>query len=136
MAAVVNWYGITDVVDLLDGANMRAYAVRWLGWQSNRQEIARAVSPLSLMRKDLPPVLTIHGDADPTVPYSHATRLHAALKQAGATSELVTIPGGGHGNSPAPEQLRAFDAVRAFLARHGMPRRATAAPTNAAEHER
>jgi dipeptidyl aminopeptidase/acylaminoacyl peptidase len=70
--------------------------------------------------------LTIHGDADPTVPYQHATKLHAALQQAGSTSELVTIPGGRHGGFPAPEQLRALDAVRAFLAKHGIARRAAA----------
>ena len=72
-----------------------------------------------MCRKDLPPVLTIHGDADPTVPYTHATRLHAALQNAGVTSELVTIPKGGHGNFPRAEQLRAIEAMRAFLAKHG-----------------
>jgi acetyl esterase/lipase len=125
VAAVVNWYGIADVVDLLDGPNMKAYAVGWLGSLPNREEIARRVSPLTYVRKDLPPTITIHGDADPTVPYSHATRLHEAVQKAGATSELVTIPGGRHGGFPRAEQLRAFDAIRAFLARHGITRRAT-----------
>ncbi|MBI4476573.1 MAG: alpha/beta hydrolase, partial [Acidobacteria bacterium] len=59
VAAVVNWYGITDVVDLLDGANMKTYAVAWLGSLPNREEIARRVSPLSYVRKDLPPILSI-----------------------------------------------------------------------------
>ncbi|OLD60854.1 MAG: lipase, partial [Ignavibacteria bacterium 13_1_40CM_2_61_4] len=31
VAAIVNWYGITDVVDLLDGPNQKSYAVGWLG---------------------------------------------------------------------------------------------------------
>jgi hypothetical protein len=31
VAAVVDWYGITDVNDLLEGENQRAYAVQWLG---------------------------------------------------------------------------------------------------------
>lgn len=125
VAAVVNWYGITDVVDLLDGANMKTYAVAWLGSLPNREEIARRVSPLSYVRKDLPPILSIHGDADPTVPYSHATRLQEALKKAGATTELVTIPGGRHGGFPPPEQARAFAAVRAFLGKHGIVRAGT-----------
>lgn len=125
VAAVVNWYGIADVVDLLDGPNMKPYAVGWLGSLPYREEIARRVSPLTYVRKDLPPTITIHGDADPTVPYSHATRLHEAVQKAGATSELVTIPGGRHGGFPRAEQLRAFDAIRAFLARHGITRRAT-----------
>jgi dipeptidyl aminopeptidase/acylaminoacyl peptidase len=117
-AAIVNWYGITDVVDLLEGANMKPYAVAWLGSRLDRETIAKRLSPLAYVRRDLPPVLTIHGDADPTVPYTHATRLHAALQGAGATSELVTIPKGGHGNFPRAEQLRAIAAVRAFFAKH------------------
>jgi acetyl esterase/lipase len=123
VAAVLNWYGITDVADLLEGANLQPYAVQWLGSRPDRVDAARRVSPLTYVRKDLPPILTVHGDADPTVPYQHATKLHAALQQAGATSELVTIPKGLHGNFPAPEQIRALDAVRAFLAKHGLNRR-------------
>jgi acetyl esterase/lipase len=125
VAAVVNWYGITDVVDLLDGPNMKPYAVSWLGSAPDREAVARRVSPLSYVRKDLPPTLTIHGDADPTVPYTHATRLHAALQNGGATSELVTIPKGVHGNFPRAEQIRAVAAMRAFLAKHRVTRTAT-----------
>ena len=126
VAAIVNWYGITDVADLLDGANRRTYAVQWLGSRPDRVDVARRLSPMAYVRRDLPPTLTIHGDADPTVPYAHATTLHAALQKAGATSELVTIPKGGHGNFPLPDQLRAVDAMRAFLARHSIMRRAAA----------
>jgi acetyl esterase/lipase len=122
VAAVVNWYGITDVVDILDGPNMKAYAVSWLGSAPDREAVARRVSPLSYIRKDLPPILTIHGDADPTVPYTHATRLHAALQNGGGTSELVTIPKGLHGNFPRAEQIRAIAAMRAFLAKHRLTR--------------
>jgi acetyl esterase/lipase len=119
-AAVVNWYGITDVADLLEGPNMKTYAVQWLGAQPNRVEIAKRVSPLTYVRKDLPPILSIHGDADPTVPYQHAVKLNAALQQAGVASELVTIPKGGHGNFPPAEQLRAIEAARTFLMKHGV----------------
>ena len=91
VAAIVNWYGITDVVDLLDGANMKTYAVAWLGSLTNREEVARRVSPLQYVRKGLPPILTIHGDADPTVPYSHAVRLHKALDDAGVPNRLHTV---------------------------------------------
>jgi acetyl esterase/lipase len=120
VAAIVNWYGITDVGDLLDGMNQRFYAVTWLGSDERRDAIARRVSPLTYVRKDVPPVLTIHGDADPTVPYTHGSRLHAALQSAGAASELVTIPNGVHGNFPRAEQLRALQAARAFFVKHGV----------------
>lgn len=126
VAAIVNWFGITDVVDLLDGGNTRPFAVQWLGSRTDRVEQARRVSPLTYVRKDLPPVLTIHGDADPTVPYGQATKLHAALQQAGATTELLTIPGGKHGGFPGDQQIRAVDAIRTFFAKHGLLPKAVA----------
>ena len=46
---------------------------------------------MTYVRKDLPAILTIHGDADPLVPYTHGTRLQAALQYAGVANELVTI---------------------------------------------
>ncbi len=120
IAAIVNWYGITDVVDILDGANMQGYAVAWLGSMPNRVEVARRVSPLTYVRPGLPPVITIHGDADPTVPYSHAVRLRDALTAAGVPNELVTIPGGHHGGFSAAEDQRAYAAIDAFLRTHGV----------------
>ena len=126
VAAIVNWFGITDVADLLDGANRRTYAVQWLGSRPDRVEVAKRLSPMTYIRRELPPTLTIHGDADPVVPYPHATTLHAALQKVGVTSELVTIPKGGHGNFPQPEQLRAVEAMRAFLTRVGILRRPAA----------
>ena len=120
VAAIINWYGITDVADLLQGENERSYAVAWLGGMTDREAQARRVSPLTYVRAELPPVLTIHGDADPTVPYSHATRLKEALDQAGVPNELVTIPGGRHGGFTRQEMVETFTKIRAFLSRHGI----------------
>lgn len=120
VAAIVNWYGITDVVDLLDGANLKPYAVGWLGSLPNREEVARRVSPLQYLRPGLPPTITIHGDADPTVPYQHAVQLRDALTKAGVPNELVTVPGGGHGGFSAEWNLRAYAAIESFLKRSGV----------------
>ena len=129
VAAIVNWFGITDVNDLLEGENMKTYAVTWLGSQSNRHEIARRVSPLSYVRPGLPPVLTIHGDADSAVPYDHAVRLHRALTQSGVPNELVTIPGGKHGGFSREELLRIHGSTREFLKKHGFSRQGGSAPS-------
>lgn len=120
VAAIINWYGITDVADLLEGQNMKGYAVTWLGSQTTRVEIAKRLSPLTYTRKDLPPILTIHGDADPTVPYSHAVRLQEALNKAGAANQLLTIPGGKHGGFTREENAKAFVTIREFLAKHNL----------------
>ena len=115
VAAIVNWYGITDVVDLLDGVNQKSYAVRWLGSNPDRNVIAERVSPMSYVRTDLPPIITIHGNADPTVPYAHAVQLHEALDRAEISNQLVTVPNGRHGGFPADEMLRIYAAVFEFL---------------------
>ena len=120
VAAIIDWYGITDVVDLLDGPNRKAYAVQWLGSLPNREEIARRVSPLTYMVPGLPPVLSIQGDADPTVPYSHSVRLQEALDKVGVAHQLVTIPGGKHGNFTPEERTTIYLAIHQFLAQNGL----------------
>ncbi|MEX5747769.1 alpha/beta hydrolase fold domain-containing protein [Massilia sp. X63] len=115
VAAVVNWFGITDVADMLQGPNQRSYAVAWFGSLPGRQELARALSPLSYVRAGGPPVFTVHGDADPLVPYAHGVRLKAALDKAGVKNVLYTVKGGGHGGFAPAEQVAAFEAARDFL---------------------
>ena len=122
VAAVLNWYGISDVTELLDGPNRRSYAVAWLGSLPNRDEVARRVSPLTYVRSGLPPVLTIHGDADPTVPYSQALRLQKALTEAGVANQLLTMPGGRHGLDCCnlEQRTKAYQTIQAFLQKHGV----------------
>ena len=120
VAAIVNWFGITDVGDLLDGVNEKSYAVAWLGSLENRLAIAKRVSPLTYIRRGLPPVLTIHGDADKIVPYQHAVRLHKALEEKGVKNELLTIPGGGHGGFSNDETQKIFTTIDVFLRKHGV----------------
>jgi len=120
VAAIINWYGITNVGDLLDGENMKTYAVTWMGSMPNRLEIAARVSPLSYVRAGLPPILSIHGDADPTVPYQHGVRLHEELAKAGVANELHTVPGGRHGGFDREETVAIFDTIDRFLTKHGL----------------
>ena len=115
VAAIVNWYGITDVADLIEGPNQKGYAVRWLGAQPNRNEIADRVSPLNYIREDLPPVISIHGNADPVVPYDHAVQLHQSLNRSEVVNELITVPNGLHGGFPANEMIRIYDSIFSFL---------------------
>ena len=117
VAAIVNWYGITDVGDLVVGNNAKTYAVAWLGSLPNRDELGEQLSPLNMVRKGLPPILTIHGDADPIVPYDHAIELHAKLDEAGVPNRLLTIPGGGHGGFSPEETRGAYEVIRNFLGR-------------------
>jgi acetyl esterase/lipase len=120
VAAVINWFGIYDVPDVIDGPHRANAAVRWFGSLPNRMEIARRVSPMTYLRSGLPPILTIHGDADMTVPYQQAVRLHEALAKVNVPNRLLTIPGGGHGNFTPEQRDKIYIAIREFLAENGL----------------
>ena len=120
VAGIVDWYGISDVNELLGGPNKRSWAVAWLGSMLNREEIAKQVSPITYVRPGLPPIISVHGDADPTVPYTQKQRFHQALDTIGGAHELVTVPGGKHGGFTEQENLKAYAAIRAFLIKHNI----------------
>ena len=115
VAAIVNWYGISDVNDLIQGPNLKNYAAMWMGSMPNAAEVAKSVSPLTYVRPGLPPIITIHGDKDDVVPYSHATRLHDELQKTKNVHKLVTIKGGGHGMFSQTEYASGFDEIWKFL---------------------
>jgi len=52
-------------------------------------ELYKKASPLSYVRKDSPPVLTIHGENDLDIPLKQAELLDDRMKQAGAFHMLV-----------------------------------------------
>lgn len=115
VAAVINYYGATDLEHGLD-ANVPGLK-NWLP-----RALAKQLSPLTYVRKGLPPVLTIHGDADEMVPYQDATKLREALTAVEVPNELVTIAGGKHGRfrwSDA-DTLRVQRTIESFLRRYSL----------------
>ncbi|WP_313171010.1 alpha/beta hydrolase [Massilia oculi] len=118
--AVVNWYGITDVADMLEGPNIRSYAVGWFGSLPGRLALARELSPLSHVRAGGPAVFTIHGDADKLVPYAHGMRLKSALDKAGVSNVMHTVKGGGHGGFSLEQQVVIFGEIQSFLRQQGI----------------
>mgnify|MGYP003288125302 CR=1 FL=1 len=119
VAAIVNWFGIGDVADLLDGPNARNYAREWFGSFPN-SELAKQLSPVNYVRAGVPPIITIHGEHDDVAPYAHAVRLHAALDKAGVPNRLVTIRGRKHGGFNREELLQSYAAIREFLKKQGL----------------
>ena len=117
IAGVIDFYGITDVPDQLDGPHKQTYAVTWVPEQPDRLVLARRLSPLTYVRKGLPPMLVIHGDADQTVPYDQSVRLTKALKDAGDDAELITVAGGKHGFQP-DEMSKLWPQIFRWLKKH------------------
>jgi acetyl esterase/lipase len=85
------------------------------------EENFRQASPLRHVRRDLPPVLLIHGEKDETVPLGIATEFHAALQAVGATSDLEVYAGLGHADllfaALSQEHPRLVTDVASFVRR-------------------
>jgi len=122
LAAVINWYGFPNLLDVLTGRTANTAVNNWIGTGADRQDLALKLSPSSYVRASSPPVLTIHGSQDPTSPHEYAVAFHAQLTKAGVVNQLLTIPNGKHGGFTNGETVRIYEAITAFLARAVPPR--------------
>ncbi|HVT06626.1 MAG TPA: alpha/beta hydrolase [Polyangia bacterium] len=120
IAAIVNGYGPSDVNDLL--ARKISWAVQWLpASTANRTALATELSPITYVRKNIPPLITVQGANDTTVPTSESQALHDALVAAGADTALHFVPQAGHGfSTPAAAWPDAESAMFTFLVQHGL----------------
>ena len=119
VSAVVNFFGVTDMQALIgetsdiDRTSPEAPEALLIGGALRENPAkARAASPLTYVTPGDPPVLTLHGTGDRTVPYDQAARLHEALTRARVPSYLITVNKAGHGGFPdeATERTAAFFA--------------------------
>ena len=122
VAAVINWFGVTDVADVISGPNRNETPLRWFATMSEAEAVALAkrLSPLEYVRDGLPPILTIQGDADMVVPYQHGALLHEALAKTDTQNLLLTIPGGGHGRFTGGERAMIYEVIDTFLKQSGL----------------
>jgi len=121
VAAIVNSRGPTDLVAMIDEPTPPWFLLNWFGSLPNQRELAKRLSPITYVRPGLPPVFTMHGDADEYVPYQQqAVRLHEALTRAGVPNQLHTIPGGKHGGFTPEQVLAQQQAAIDFLKQYGI----------------
>jgi acetyl esterase/lipase len=123
--AVVDFFGPADLLTMgaQSGANSRmdhnaadSPESKLIGGPVQKlKDKARTASPINYISKDDPPMLLVHGDADPLVPVDQSKDLHAALQKAGVESVLYIVKDGGHGNKFGPEVP---GKVEAFFAKY------------------
>lgn len=117
--AVVNIFGPTELVaEYNDVPAVRDLLIGFCkGAPEAAADMYKFASPLTYVSKDAPPILTLHGDADPIVPVNQAKMLDEALKKVGAPHELKIFPGAPHG-FPGEQGREADDAMWAFFEKH------------------
>ena len=95
---VLNLFGPTDLTKDYSPFLAQAMAEQVLGKDlADAIEDIRAFSPVTYVTSDDAPVFTVHGRADPLVPYVQAERLDEALRGAGVPHTMLLIDGMGHG---------------------------------------
>jgi acetyl esterase/lipase len=117
--AVVNYFGPTDLPKLHATSKHAAGVVEVLlnGPPEKSPELYKTASPVTYVSKDAPPILTIHGTADPVVPVDQATEFDAAMKKAGGSHEMLLLDGEQHGFTPKGYQAAA-EATYKFFDKH------------------
>jgi acetyl esterase/lipase len=103
--AVANFFGVSEMLSIIgqptdiDRTLPNAPEAALIGGALRENAgKAKAASPISHVSPNDPPVLTVHGSDDRTVPYDQAVRLDAALRKAAVPSFLIRVEGAGHGN--------------------------------------
>lgn len=115
---VVDFFGPTDLSLYNTEAIQDAYLVPVFGKAAKTDKaVFQKASPVTYVSGAAPPVLMFHGTFDVVVPVIHSELLHKKLRDAGATSELVTVFAEGHGwNGRA--FAKSVDRALAFLDTH------------------
>jgi alpha-L-fucosidase 2 len=75
---------------------------------STSAKIIRDASPITYVKKDMPPYLLIHGTKDFDVPYEQSILMRDAMRKVGARCDLITVEGGGHGGWDQDPALRGY----------------------------
>ena len=109
--AVIDKYGPSDLPNFMFYGSL----VDWLGTQATNAAYIQTLSPLAYVDANTPPTYIIHGDADPTVPYTQSVTLQAALQAAGVKNKFTTVPGGGHGGFNDAYNTQSENEITAFL---------------------
>jgi acetyl esterase/lipase len=96
LQGVIDYFGVTDFF-AMTSRTAPDPVTGLLGYaKEERPEEARQAMPITYVRADAPPFLIVHGDIDPLVPHAQSDALHQALRAAGASSTLNTLPGALH----------------------------------------
>jgi acetyl esterase/lipase len=103
---IVSLYGASNLQTILSqstefGLKMRVPALQLLlgGQPTEKPDLARLASPVAHLDKHDPPLLLIHGDADPQMPPAQSQEFAKAYEAAKLPLQLILMPGSKHGGS-------------------------------------
>ena len=103
---IVSFYGASNLETILSqstpkGLEYRIPALKLLMGDTpdKKPELAKLASPVAHLDKNDPPLLLIHGDADPQMPPQQSQELAKAYEALGLPVTLIMLPGSKHGGA-------------------------------------
>jgi acetyl esterase/lipase len=114
-AAIIDFYGIADLNALLALPARKNQVKKFFPNLNEAEKIGALVSPVHYLTKQTPPVFIVHGNEDPTVPFSQALCLKSMLDSLGVHTILHTVQGGGHGKFSKEEMTIIYKEISDFL---------------------
>jgi dipeptidyl aminopeptidase/acylaminoacyl peptidase len=110
---IVSYYGASNLESILSqstpkGRDFRIPALKLLlgDTPDKKPELAKLASPVAHLDKNDPPLLLIHGDADPQMPPEQSQELAKAYQALGLPVTLIMLPGSLHGGSEFYDEER------------------------------
>jgi len=120
---IVSLYGASNLQTILSqstefGLRMRVPALQLLlgGQPDEKPALAKLASPVAHLDKDDPPLLLIHGDADPQMPPEQSQEFAKAYEAMKLPVQFIMLPGSKHGGAEFYDAERTNVVVK-FLER-------------------
>jgi acetyl esterase/lipase len=120
----VSLFGASNLETILSqstefGLKMRVPALQLLlgGQPKEKVDLAKLASPVAHIDKADPPLLLIHGDADPQMPHQQSQEFAKACKAIGLPVRLILLPGSMHGGPEFYDDERS-DIMAEFVLTH------------------
>ena len=124
MQCIVSLYGASNLQTILSqstefGLQVRVPALELLlgGQPDQKPDLARLASPVAQLDSKDPPLLLIHGDADPQMPAAQSQEFEQAYKILSLPVEYLVMPESKHGGPEFYDSERAAIMAR-FLQTH------------------
>lgn len=114
VSCIVSFYGASNLQSILGqstefGLTVRVPALKLLlgDVPEQKPELAMLASPVAHLDKNDPPLLLIHGDADPQMPVTQSREFANAYETKKLLVTFITMPGSKHGGGEfyAPEMM-------------------------------
>lgn len=107
--ALVNWNGSANLMF----PEFKGHP--WLNPEDDFEIASKSLSPVTYLRKNSPPIISVQGTKDPFNPIQVSEEFHELCNQMGIINRLVKIEGKGHGNFSAEERTYIYDEIWQFF---------------------